>query len=175
MADPVTSYARSVYAAAEAEGMVDRVTNELTGFAAALEQHNELRNALTDIRLPQEQKDKVIDDLLSGRGAVPTRNIISFLVASGRVRDMGQIVTELQRLSAEADDKVLAEVRTAVALDDSTRASLAQALEKLAGRPVELRTVVDPDVIGGVYAKVGDKVIDGTIRRRLEVLASTVN
>ena len=63
----------------------------------------------------------------------------------------------------------MAEVRTAVPLDEFRRARLREALADATGRNVELRVIVDDAVIGGVAARVGDQVFDGTVRRKLEV------
>jgi F-type H+-transporting ATPase subunit delta len=77
-------------------------------------------------------------------------------------------------MASERRQAVLAEVRSAVPLDEAQRAELATALSKATGKTVELKVLVDPSVLGGVYAKVGDTVIDGTVRRRLELLKEQV-
>jgi F-type H+-transporting ATPase subunit delta len=72
-------------------------------------------------------------------------------------------------LAAERRQAVVAEVRSAVSLDRDHRDRLAAALGKATGKRVELKVVVDPSVVGGVVARVGDQVIDGSVRRRLEL------
>ncbi|HEV3475166.1 MAG TPA: ATP synthase F1 subunit delta, partial [Actinomycetota bacterium] len=84
-------------------------------------------------------------------------------------RQLTAIVDDLVALAAERRRSVVAEVRTAVELTDEHRRSLAEALERATGKKVELKAIVDPSVIGGVVARVGDQVIDGSIRRRLEL------
>ncbi len=64
--------------------------------------------------------------------------------------------------------RAVAEVRTAIALDEARAAKLADALSKAAGRPIEIRVLVDPDVLGGVLARVGDEIFDGSVRTRLQ-------
>ena len=75
----------------------------------------------------------------------------------------------MQRAAAEREHEV-AEVRTAVDLDDEQRRRLTEALERATGKKIELKVIRDPTVIGGVVARVGDTVIDGTVRHRLEQL-----
>jgi F-type H+-transporting ATPase subunit delta len=85
-----------------------------------------------------------------------------------------QILDELSDLAAESRQSVVAEVRSAVPLDDSQRQQLASALSKATGKKVEVKVLIDPSVIGGIVSKVGDTVIDGSVRRRLEQLKEQV-
>jgi F-type H+-transporting ATPase subunit delta len=96
-------------------------------------------------------------------------SIIGFLVEQGKTRDLTAIVDELVALASEQRDAAVAEVRTAVQLDDRQRDELAKALEQATGKKVELKVVIDPSILGGVIARVGDQVIDGSIKRRLEM------
>ena len=166
----IRGYATALFGIADAEGALERVSDELFRFAKAVEQNHELRSALTDISVPSERKEAVIDDLLGERASPHTMNILGFVVSQGRARELGEIVDEVSRLAAEARDSVLAEVRSAVELDDDLKAKIAAALGKATGKNVDVKVVVDPSVVGGVYAKVGDQVIDGTVRRRLQEL-----
>ena len=92
----------------------------------------------------------------------------------GRARQLPQILKGLSDLAAEARNSVVAEVRSAVPLDAKQRKDLAAALSNATGKKVEVKVLVDPSVIGGIVAKVGDTVIDGTVRRRLEQLKEQV-
>ena len=69
---------------------------------------------------------------------------------------------------AATRERAVAEVRTAVALDGARATKLAEALSRAAGRPIEIRVIVDPDVLGGVLARVGDEIFDGSVRTRLQ-------
>jgi F-type H+-transporting ATPase subunit delta len=166
----IRGYATALFQVAEAEGQLDRVSDELFHFAKAVEQNHELRNALTDIGIPSERKEAVVQDLVGERASPVTMNILNFVVSQGRARELTEIVDSLTELAAEATQSVLAEVRSAVELDEQTTSKLADALAKATGKRVAVKVVVDPSVIGGVYAKVGDQVIDGTVRRRLQEL-----
>lgn len=168
--DVIHGYATALFQIAEAEGALDRVTDELFRFAKAVEQNHELRNALTDIAIPTERKHAVLAELLDDRASPATVNILEFVVGQGRTRELSEIVSSLSELAAEAQHKVLAEVRTAVPLDDEVRERLNTALSTATGKAVDVKVIVDPSVVGGVYAKVGDQVIDATVRGRLQEL-----
>ena len=167
--EQIRGYARAMFSVAEAEDALDEVEDELFRFARALESEHELRDALTDPRLPAERKRAVLAEVLGERSNPATLNLLGFVIDQGRARDLGAIVDELVALAAEQRQSAVAEVRTAVPLDAGHRDRLAEALERATGRKVELKVVVDPTVVGGVVAKVGDQVIDGSVRRRLEL------
>lgn len=168
--DLIKGYATALFQIAAAEDALERVSDELFHFAKTLEQNHELRTTLTDHAIPAERKLAVLTDLIGDRGAPHTLNILGFVVSQGRARELPEIVSSLAELAAEEQERALAEVRTAVPLDDDQRERLREVLNRATGKRVDLKVVVDPAVVGGVYAKVGDQVIDATIRRRLEEL-----
>lgn len=168
--DLTRGYAQALFSVAEAEGVLDDVGDELFRFARALEKETRLRNALTDIALPAERKRKVLRDVLGKKANPHTVNLLAFVVEQGRARDLREIVDELVRLAAERRQRAVAEVRTAIPLSGQQRKRLAEALSRATGKQVELKVIIDPDaVIGGVVARVGDQVFDGSIRRRLDM------
>jgi len=165
----VQGYAQAIFQIAEAEDALEAVENELYRFGKAVEQQSQLRDALTDPALPAERKKAVIDDILGDRASKHTVSILGFLIDQGRTRELGGIIDELARVAAERRQRAVAEVRSAIPLDDEHRRRLTEALERATGKKIELKVLVDPSVVGGLVARVGDQVIDGTIRRRLEL------
>jgi F-type H+-transporting ATPase subunit delta len=87
---------------------------------------------------------------------------------------LAAIVDRFLELSAEGRRHDVAEVRAAVPLDDGLRDRLAQALSDATGKQIEVKVVVDPSVLGGIVARIGDTVIDGTVRHRLEQLKERI-
>jgi F-type H+-transporting ATPase subunit delta len=163
----VDQYARGLLAMAAAENAVDRVTDELYRFGRALEGNDELREALADRHVPVERRLGVVDDLLAERADPQTVAAVAHVIQSGRGRMLVEIIEAFTRAAAESRDRAVAEVRTAVELTDGQRGRLRDALGRATGRDVELKVVVDDDIVGGVLATVGDTVIDGTVSRRL--------
>lgn len=166
--DAVRGYAQALLSIAGTEGVLDRVQDELYSFAKSVERHAELRGALTDVALPDDRKRAVIEELLGHRAHPLTTTLVRFLVDAGQARRIGAIAEELAREAARRSERTLAEVRTAVPLSDAKQKLLADALTKAAGHAVELKVVVDPTVVGGVVARVGDQVFDGSVASRLE-------
>jgi F-type H+-transporting ATPase subunit delta len=164
----IGGYAQALFAVAQAEDVLPKVEDELYAFGKALEQHTDLRDALTDAALPVENKKAVVRDLLGERANPVTVSLLGFVIDAGRAREIPKIVEELARMASVERSHALAEVRTAVDLTDEQRRRLAEALSRATGRTVDLKVVVDPSVIGGVVARVGDEVFDGSIASRLE-------
>jgi F-type H+-transporting ATPase subunit delta len=168
--DPrVQGYATALFEVARAEGALEQVEDELFRFARTLERETRLRDALTDPNLPADHRAQMLTELLSDKASPYTTNIVTFIVQQGRARDLTRIIDSLVELAAEARSQSVAEVRSAVPLDADQRARLKAALEQASGKQVELKVIVDPGIIGGLSAQVGDQVYDASVRRRLEL------
>ncbi len=170
----VRGYAEALFRVVRAEGQLDRVEDELFRFGKVLEANYELKQALSDQSLDKAQRTKILEELLADKVSPHTLSLLSFVVEQGRGRQLPQILEELSALAAEARNTVVAEVRSAIPLERTQREELERALSKATGKNVEVKVLVDPSVIGGVVAKIGDTVIDGTVRRRLEQLKEQV-
>ena len=166
----IDGYARALFEVARAEGTLDEVEDELFRFARVLESNDELRTTLTDAALPVSRRQQIVEDLLGGRANPTTTALVSMVVGTGRSRDLPAIIDELVKLSAAEGNKEVAEVRSAVDLTDDQKQRLAAALEAKTGKKVELKVIIDPTVLGGLVAQVGDTVIDGSVKSRLQQL-----
>ena len=168
----IDGYARALFEVARAEGTLDEVEDELFRFARSYESSDELRNALTDDAIPPTKRQAIVEDLLDGKATPSTVQLISMVVGSGRTRDLPAIIDRMVQRAASAKDVELAEVRAAVALTPDQRDRLKAALANATGKDVELKVVIDPSVLGGLVATVGDTVIDGSVRTHLDQLKS---
>ena len=168
----IEGYARALVEIAEAEGNLAVVENELFRLARALEQSETLRSTLTDESIPAARRQAVVEALIGGTATNTTTQLVGLVIGAGRGRDLPAIVDKVVKRASSAQNKDLAEVRTAVALTPEQESRLAAALEKATGKNVNLKVVVDPSVLGGVVATVGDSVIDGSVRTRLDQVKS---
>jgi len=168
----IEGYARALFEVARVEGTLDEVEDELFRFARSFESNRRLRSTLMDDEIPVERRLAVISDLLEGKATPTTVQLISMVVGSGRGKDLPKIVDRLVARAAGSKQLEVAEVRTAVALTPDQTTRLAAALTNATGKQLNLKVVVDPSVLGGVIATVGDDVIDGSVRTRLEQLKS---
>jgi F-type H+-transporting ATPase subunit delta len=172
--DLVRGYAQALFGVVQAEGELDRVEDELYRFGKILESNHELKQALSDRTMETSQRTKILEELLSEKVSPHTLSLLTFVVEQDRARYLPEILEQVAKLAAEARDSVVGEVRSAVPLDEAQQQELARALSKATGKNVSVKVIVDPNVIGGVVARVGDTVIDGTVKRRLEQLKEQV-
>jgi F-type H+-transporting ATPase subunit delta len=172
--DRVEAYARAALEVARTEGMLGEVEDDLFRFARVFEGTDDLRMALTDPSLPAERRMAVVEELMGGKALNVSAALASFIVGIGRATDLPAIVDRFVELAAQEREHEVAEVRSAVALNDDQRDRLARALSEATGKQVEVKVIVDESVLGGLVARIGDTVIDGTVRHRLEQLKEQI-
>lgn len=168
--DLVAGYTRALVALGEAEGALEELADELYAFARRAEQSPDLTEQLASPALPAAARVAVLDDLLAGQAHDVTVAALALLVRAGHARQLVAIAESLSHAAAAASRHVLAEVRSAYELDADQRARLAAALGAATGKDVEVKVTVDPTLVGGLVATVGDTVIDGSLARRLSDL-----
>ena len=166
----IEGYAKALFEIARAEGSLDEVEDELFRFARSYESSDALRNALTNDMIPASRRQAIVEDLLGGKATSTTVQLVSMVVGSGRGRDLPAIIDILVQRASSSKNLEVAEVRSAVELTPDQQDRLRAALANATGKQVNLKVVVDPSVLGGLVATVGDTVIDGTVRTRLDQL-----
>lgn len=170
----VEAYARALFEIAQAEGSLERVEDELFRVARAFESNDQLRSTLTDATLPADRRQQVVEQLLGGKASATTVQLVTMLVTSGQVKEMPSIIDALVKRASSEKQQEVAEVRSAIPLSDDQQKRLAAALSKATGKALNLKVVVDPSVLGGLVAVVGDEVIDDTVRTRLDQLKTRI-
>jgi F-type H+-transporting ATPase subunit delta len=172
--DRIDAYADALLEVAKAESVLGAVEDDLFHFARTLESSDELRMALTDPALPPERRIAVVEELMGGKALEASVALAAFVAGIGRAHDLPAIVDRFVEKAAHERERDVAEVRSAVPLDGQQQDRLAKALSKATGREVEVKVVVDPKVLGGLVATIGDTVIDGTVRHRLDQLKERI-
>ena len=170
----IEAYADAMFEVARAEGTIGEVEDELFRFARALASSDELRDALTDPHIPASRRQQIVEDLIGPRATNVTTALVSMVVGIGRVNDLPAMINLLVQRSAQEHDKAVAEVRSTVDLTPEQRDRLAQAIEKATGKKVEIKVIIDETILGGVVTTIGDTVIDGSVRTRLEQLKNSI-
>jgi F-type H+-transporting ATPase subunit delta len=170
MSDATTNaYAKALADIAEAEGVLARVDAEFTAVAAAYESNEQLRSTIGDQAIPVERRQGIVEQLLAGKGAHPlTAQLLGMVIGAGRGRDLSAIASAIGNRNASSQGRAVAEVRSAVALSEDQQRRLGEQLAKAVGTEVNVKVIVDPSVVGGLVATVGDKVIDGSVRTKLD-------
>jgi F-type H+-transporting ATPase subunit delta len=172
--DRVESYALAFLEVARSEGRLAEVEDELFRFANAYAESDELRLALTDPNLPVDRKIGVIQDLLERKALAVSQALVLAVVVAGRAGELEQIVRKFVELAVAQREHEVAEVRSAVPLSDDDVDRLRVALSQATRKNVEVKVVIDPGVMGGIVTKMGDLVIDGSVRHRLDQLREQI-
>jgi F-type H+-transporting ATPase subunit delta len=164
----VDAFATAMLEVARVSGQLSGVEDDLFRFARTFEGSDDLRMALTDPQLPIERRISVIEELMGDKALQTSTALVSMVVATGQSAELPAIVGRFVELAASERDREVAEVRSAIPLEVAQIARLAEALGKATGKTVEVKVIVDPTVLGGIVARVGDTVIDGTVRHRID-------
>jgi F-type H+-transporting ATPase subunit delta len=163
-------YAAAAFAVAVRNQRVDLFGRELRDFASLVTGHADLRKTLESAAVPRQTKQELIATLLDRTAPVSAelRRLLDLLADNGRLALVPAIAAAYDARALEAAGIVTAELVTALPLDGDRQALLAAALGRATGRRVDVTGRVDESIIGGVVAKVGGTVYDGSVSRQLE-------
>jgi len=160
-------YAKAVFGL----GATERISADLRSLAKAMKESAELQTALNNPAIRRADRRKVLDALLAKVEAQPqTKSLVYLLLDGERLFALPDISRELEAMVQAKSNHVTAEVTSAKPLDATQLSQITAALEKLSGKKVDIVKKEDPNLLGGVVAKVGDKVYDGSLRTQLRTL-----
>ena len=162
-------YARALFEAAQDQGRLEAVREQLEQVETAAAEVPELRELLRNPQLDPRARAAALEDALAG-GDELLRNFLLVLVDKGRIGELEVIAEEFERLVAEDEGVLSAELTTAIELSDDDERRLLQQIEDASGRRVEATRHVDPELIGGIVLQVGSHRLDASVRGRLDRL-----
>lgn len=164
-------YARAIVALGTEHGNLDKLGADLRALATAMHDSSELVTALTNPAIRRADRRRVIDGLLQRIKTEPhTRNLVYLLLDGERLASLAAISREVDAMIEARAGRMRAEVTSARPLDDAQLTQITAALEKLSGKKVAVTRHEDPALLGGVVAKLGDTVYDGSLRTQLRNL-----
>ena len=166
-------YARALFEAARDSDVLDRVHDELGQFADALDESRELQVFLFSPYFSSDEKKDGVRRIVSDADE-RLLNFLELLAERHRMPTLFRIRRILDRMWAEENKLLPVTVTSAVDLDESLVQDIGRSIEEQTGRRVELSSKVDPDVLGGLQVRVGNMVLDATVRNRLEQLRKQV-
>lgn len=178
MRGPVAGrYAQALYDIASEEetlpkykSTVDKIELELKAVRTILDENIELQRLLYHPQITAAAKKELLDQLFKGKISEVTGNFLALLVDRRRATYFGDIVDEFVALANASRGIIEAKVTTAVELNDMEKGELSSILARLTGKKVQTSYAVDPSILGGVIVRVGDKIIDGSVKTRLSTL-----
>ena len=173
MEEIATVYARSLFEAAQEAGRLETVRDQLGELADVVEGDRELQVFFFSPYLTSEDKKEGLRRAVDGADDL-ARNFLELLIDNHRMPALFKIRRELDALWDEENQLLPVQITSAVELDDQTVEQIGDQIAEQTGRKVELSASVDPDVLGGLVVRVGNTVLDASVRRRLETLRREV-
>jgi F-type H+-transporting ATPase subunit delta len=166
--EAASSYARALYDLAAVSDAIDATDEGLTAAAKAVRGSVDLRAALTDTSVPVEKKRDVLRDIFGAHTTPEVLAVVTLIVERGLAGSLSDVARAFRELAESERGVAIAEVTTAVPLDDALRAQIAARLEASLGRPVVLRETVDGSILAGIRITVAGRVLDGSVASQLE-------
>ena len=166
-------YARSLFEVAQEQDKLDVVRDQIGEFADALDRSRELQTFFFSPYFSTEEKKQGLDKALEGEDDV-VRNFLAVLIENHRMPALFRIRRELDAMWREVNKLLPVQVTSAVALDEAVTRQIGEEIGRQTGRKVELTATVDPDVLGGIVLRVGNSILDASIRTRLDRLRKQV-
>lgn len=153
---------------ARAEESLDRVEEELTLLKNGLESNAELKEFLSNLQVSSEGKKSALSQIFGEKVSTLTLNWTNLVIDQGRQRRLPSIIETFFMLAQESREKVTAEVITSVPLSEDLIQRLEKELSRASKKQVFLKPMVDESILGGVIVKIENKIIDGSVKHRLE-------
>jgi F-type H+-transporting ATPase subunit delta len=166
-------YARSLFEAAQDRDRLDAVREQLGQIADAMSEDRDLQFFFFSPSLSSDEKKAGLRSAVSGADDL-VQNFLELLIENHRMPAVFRIRREYDRLWDEENRLLPVVITSAVELDEETIRSIGDRIGEQTGRRVELSSTVDPDVLGGLVVRVGNTVLDASIRHRLEQLRKQV-
>jgi F-type H+-transporting ATPase subunit delta len=166
----VDGFATAILETVTDERGLSNIEDELFRFSRIVAGSPGLRDALSNRDYPVTARSGVVHDLLHGKASEPSVLLAIYLTKVGRPRDFEVLLGQVIDRVASESNRRLADVRSAVALNEQQERDMTVALSRLVGRDVEIRVTVDPSVVAGFVATIGDTVVDGSARHQLDLL-----
>src|ERR1700676_664473 len=162
-------YGRSLFEVAREHGSLDELREQIGALADAVNENRELAMFFFSPYFSTKEKQEALGRILDGADPILI-NFLELLIENHRMPVIFRIRQEYERLWEEENRMLPVQITSAIALDEATTESLGRTIGERAGRKVALAARVDPDILGGIIVRVGNSILDASIRNRLEQL-----
>jgi len=165
-------YAKALFDLATEQGQVDAIGEEFGLLRRVLDETPELVELLANPAHTRAERKRIAGEILQQRLAVsePLRNLVAILIDNNRVGGIPEIADRYKEMADEAAGRAQVVVKSASRVSEADRARLEEGLSRVTGKQVTVQVEIDPSLIGGLSARVGGLVFDGSIRAHLEAL-----
>ena len=169
-----TKYAQAIFELAAEQNMLDQVEEQLRLVESTMDAYSDLSTLIYHPRVLGQAKKETLSKIFSQDVADVVLRFLMLLVDKRRETILPFIIREYVKLANVARNIVEAEVTTSMPLDINQQTALINKLSLVTGKTIVLKTQIDKAIIGGVIVQIGDKLIDGSIKRQLQMLKNTL-
>jgi F-type H+-transporting ATPase subunit delta len=166
-------YARSLFEVAQEQEKLDEVRDQIGEFADALSESRELQTFFFSPYFSTEEKKEGLEKALEGAEDI-VGNFLAVLIENHRMPALFRIRREIDAMWQDVNQLLPVQITSAIELDEAVTKQIGDEIGRQTGRKVELTSTVDPDVLGGIVVRVGNSILDASIRTRLERLRKQV-
>lgn len=163
-------YARAIFEIAQDEDKLVEYGQELSDVCAVVFAQPDLKGFVTNPQIQPKAKKEIFTKLFAGELSPDVFNFLMLLIDKRRIVLLEAIDAEYERLSNQARGIVIADITTALPMQDAQGTVLQEKLQTVTGKTVKIRPHIDASILGGVIVKIGDKRIDGSVTGRMETL-----
>lgn len=160
-------YSLALYEVAEKKGKVEEYRKTLKEITQVIDSNNELIQLIKHPQISTSKKKKVFIKIFKGKIDEELLSFLLILIEKGRILHLKEKQIEFEKIYFEKHNMLFVNVKTVISLDEEDRKNLKNNLSKKYNKEIVLKEEIDPSIIGGVYIRVGDDVIDGTIKSKL--------
>jgi F-type H+-transporting ATPase subunit delta len=164
-------YANALFELAREDGQIDKVEQQLVGFQTALSESADLTRMTKSPVFTQEQQARAVRVIADTAGITGiSRNFLELLAARRRLMFVSDMIRAYRSLAAQHRGEIEAEVTVAAAMGEEQHAAVAEAVKAFAGQDVKINLRIDPSILGGIIVRIGSRMIDNSLRSKLNRL-----
>ncbi|UZW13890.1 F0F1 ATP synthase subunit delta [Clostridium pasteurianum] len=161
-------YAVALYNIASAENKVEEYIADLKQINDLIKNNEDLNQIISNPKISTTKKREIFTSIFEDKIDLKLFSFLIILIEKKRIDQLTGIILQIEKVDLDNHNQVVAEVKTVVPLNNSERTALIDKLQIKYNKSIILREVIDKSIIGGVYVRVGDDVIDGTIKNKIE-------
>lgn len=161
-------YALALYEIIERKGNIDKYIQELKDVNKLLEDNEELKEVIKHPQISIKEKKKTFTSIFKGKIDEELLSFLLILIDKDRILFLKEKIVQLEKIYLERKNTIKGIVKTTVPLTDEERNTLVAKLEKKYNKIIILEEIIDPTILGGIYLRIGNDVIDGTVKSKLD-------
>lgn len=163
-------YALALYEVAEKNGKVDEYLGDLREICELIDKDAEFQEVIKQPQISTKQKKRIFINIFKGKIDEELLSFLLILIEKDRILFLKEKLKEMEKIHLDKLNVLQGIVKTTIPLEEYEYNSLVEKLEKKYNKDIILKKIIDPEILGGIYVRIGNDIIDGTVKTRLEDL-----